>query len=289
MKPKHQPGIPAERNVAPASLLPVSAIDVHAHYGDCIRQNSPQLVERLMSASAEEVAERSARAGIGLTVVSPLAGLLPRGQADVPAANRAAFEDVSRVPGLAQWVIVHPEQPETFRQAAEMLPHPQCAGIKLHPEEHQYAISSHGGPLFELAAAHRAVVLVHSGDPLSLPADFIPFADAHPEVTLILAHLGNGGGAGGDPTLQVRAIQQSRAGNVLVDTSSARSLLPGLVEWAVAEIGAERILFGTDTPLYSSAMQRARIDLAELPEADRRAILRENALRILGGSVALHS
>ena len=33
--------------------------------------------------------------------------------------------------------------------------------------------------------------------------------------------------------------------------SSARSILPGLVEWAVAEVGAEKILFGTDSPLYS--------------------------------------
>lgn len=263
--------------------VPVSAIDVHAHYGECLRDGGPQLADRLMSASADEVARRAGRAGIGLTIVSPLAGLLPRGKADAVTANTRALADVCRVPGLALWVVVHPGQPETFRQAAEFLQHPRCAGIKLHPEEHQYPIREHGDRLFALAAEHRALVLVHSGDPLSLPADFIPFADAHPEVTLILAHLGNGGGAAGDPTLQVRAIQGSRAGNVLVDTSSARSLLPGLVEWAVEEVGSEQILFGTDTPLYSAAMQRARIDSATLPESTRRAILRENALGILRG------
>jgi len=83
------------------------------------------------------------------------------------------------------------------------------------------------------------------------------------------------------PEQQVRAIQASRHGNVLVDTSSARSILPGLVEWAVAEVGTEKILFGTDTPLYSVAMQRARIDQAQISESEKRAILYSNAQRVL--------
>ena len=81
--------------------------------------------------------------------------------------------------------------------------------------------------------------------------------------------------------MQVRAIQESTAGNVYVDTSSARSIMPGLVEWAVSEIGAERILYGTDTPLYSASMQRARIDLADVTDEQKRLILRENAISLL--------
>jgi predicted TIM-barrel fold metal-dependent hydrolase len=54
-----------------------------------------------------------------------------------------------------------------------------------------------------------------------------------------------------------------------------------LIEWAVREVGAERILFGTDTPLYFTAMQRARIDHADLGDEDKRLILRDNAVRVL--------
>jgi len=121
---------------------------------------------------------------------------------------------------------------------------------------------------------------VHSGDAFSAPLDFIRWADEYPNVTLILAHLGNGGSAAGDPRLQVQAIQASRHGNVFVDTSSARSILPGLLEWAVAEIGPERILFGTDTPLYFAGMQRARVDYADLSEPDKIRILNGNARRM---------
>jgi predicted TIM-barrel fold metal-dependent hydrolase len=78
----------------------------------------------------------------------------------------------------------------------------------------------------------------------------------------------------------VRGVQASLHGNVFADTSSARSITPNLIEWAVRQIGVDRVLFGTDTPLYTTAMQRARIDHADLPDAQKRAILHENAERL---------
>lgn len=260
---------------------PIQAIDVHGHYGSYIRQQSP-LIDRWCSGAAAQVAARARRAGIRLTAVSPLLGLLPRGEADAVEGNREAAEAVPVTEGLLQWVVLNPLQPATFEQATDMLAQPQCIGIKLHPEEHQYPIREYGRVLFEFAARHDALVLVHSGDPYSLPADFLPWADTFDNIKVVLAHLGNGGGAAGDPTLQVRAIQRARNGNVYTDSSSARSILPGLIEWAVGEIGAERILFGTDTPLYSAAVQRARIDSAAISETDRRRILCGNAEELLG-------
>jgi hypothetical protein len=72
------------------------------------------------------------------------------------------------------------------------------------------------------------MAITASGEPNSLPADFMPFANEFPEVTLILAHLGNSGAAGSSLELQVRAIQASRHGNVYADTSSRAGVLtPG--------------------------------------------------------------
>jgi predicted TIM-barrel fold metal-dependent hydrolase len=64
-------------------------------------------------------------------------------------------------------------------------------------------------------------------------------------------------------------------------TSSANSINSGLIEWAVSQVGAERILFGTDTPLYFVASQKARIEHAEIDQAAKRAILYDNAARLL--------
>ncbi|MFM8219421.1 MAG: amidohydrolase family protein, partial [Planctomycetaceae bacterium] len=113
----------------------------------------------------------------------------------------------------------------------------------------------------------------------------VGWADEFPEIRLILAHIGHGGD--GDYSHQVRGVQASRRGNVWADTSSARSITPGLIEWAVREVGPERVLFGSDTPLYHCGMHRARIELAEIPAAQRQMILRDNALTLFGDRLGL--
>ena len=258
----------------------ISAIDVHAHYGRNIREGVPDEINDLMSADAAEVARRARRANAEWTIVSPLEALFPRFQGDAVAGNVSAARDVAATPGLLQYVVLDPRREETFEQAEEMLRSPRCVGIKIHPEEHGYPVAEFGRPMFEFAARRRAVVLSHSSEQNSLAVDLVRLADDHPEMKLILAHIGCGWD--GDPTHQVRAIQASRAGNVFADTSSAKSITPNLIEWAVREIGAERILFGTDAPLYHTSMQRIRIDHAEIGEREKRLILRENAIGLFG-------
>ena len=141
-----------------------------------------------------------------------------------------------------------------------LLANPGCKGIKIHPTLHEYEIREHGDRIFAFAAARQAVVITHSGNAGSRPEDFLPFADQYPEVRLILAHLGNS--EDGSLERQVHAIRCSRYGNIYADTSSARSVNGGLIEWAVGEVGAGRLLFGSDTPLYFVASQKARIEHA---------------------------
>jgi uncharacterized protein len=187
---------------------------------------------------------------------------------------------VPKTPGLRQYFVIDPRRTETYAQAEELLGQPHCVGIKIHPEEHGYPIREHAQAIFEFAARHRAVVLAHTSEQKSLAADCVVWLNEFPEARLILAHIGHGWD--GDLTHQVRAIQHSRHGNVFADTSSSKSITPGLIEWAVREVGADRVLFGTDTPLYHTGMQRARIDYADLGDDVKRAILRDNAVRLFG-------
>ena len=80
----------------------------------------------------------------------------------------------------------------------------------------------------------------------------------------------------------MRALQKARGDNLFIDTSSARSILPRLLEGAVEEVGADRLLYGTDTPVYYSAMQWARVVCTDLSESVKRKILRENAFELFG-------
>jgi predicted TIM-barrel fold metal-dependent hydrolase len=261
------------------SIKNTLAIDVHGHYGAYVGTGDHRRHE-FMSASIDEVIRRAKESSIAMTVVSPLQALLPRNNGDALAGNKDAFEEVPRHPELRQLVVVNPLEPETFDQARRMLKSPHCLGIKIHPEEHGYPIVEHGQKLFEFAAEAATIVLTHSGEANSLPEDFVPFANQFEEVQLILAHFGSG--IDDDPSHHARAIQASKHGNIFSDTSSASSLLPGLIEWGVREVGAERILFGTDTPVYVAAMHRARIDCAELSDHEKRCVLRDNAVKLFG-------
>jgi len=75
-------------------------------------------------------------------------------------------------------------------------------------------------------------------------------------------------------------VAYARHGNVWTDTSGIASSKNALLEYAVGRIGSERILFGTDT--YSPGFQRGRVDYALIDEADKRNILRHNALKLFG-------
>jgi predicted TIM-barrel fold metal-dependent hydrolase len=258
----------------------IPAIDVHAHYGKYVRGKADDVVNQFMTGDAALVVHRARQANIRQTVVSPLEALLPRFGGNPVAGNIDAAKVVAETDGLLQWVVIDPLKPDTYKQADEMLKLPKCVGIKLHPEEHGYPIAEHGDALFSFAAKHKTVVLGHSSEQNSLASDYVRFANVYPEMKLIIAHLGCGWD--GDLTHQVRAIHQNKHGNLFTDTSSARSITPLLIEWAVREVGAERILFGTDTPLYFTAMQRARIDQADLGDHDKRLILRDNAVKLLG-------
>lgn len=260
------------------TIFDVQAIDVHGHYGVYLKADGGE--DAFMSGDADTVVRRAKEAYTSITIVSPLKALLPRHHADPVAGNREAAKEIPRHPELRQWVVLDPTTPETFAQAEEALKQPSCAGIKIHPEEHGYPIVEHGRAIFEFAAERGAIIATHSGEANSLPSDFIPFANDFPEVQLILAHMGFG--FDGDFTRQVRAVQSAKNANVFTDTSSTMSIVANLLEWAVEQIGAERILYGTDTPLYFAPMHRARIDHAEMPDDDKRKILRDNSLKLFG-------
>ena len=55
----------------------------------------------------------------------------------------------------------------------------------------------------------------------------------------------------------------------------------GMVEMAVRELGAERVLFGSDAGGRSFASQLAKVQGADVPESVRRLILRDNLRRLL--------
>ena len=68
--------------------------------------------------------------------------------------------------------------------------------------------------------------------------------------------------------------------NVVVDTSGAAPEA-GLVEYAVAQLGAERVLYGSDAPIRDFGVALARITGTQLDARAQRKILHDNARALL--------
>ena len=85
-----------------------------------------------------------------------------------------------------------------------------------------------------------------------------------------MAHLGG--------EAHISAVKKAVYGNVYVDTSGMASLKNLIIEYAVSQIGSERILFGTDT--YSAASQRGRIEFSMISDRDKENILSGNAKKL---------
>jgi predicted TIM-barrel fold metal-dependent hydrolase len=94
-----------------------------------------------------------------------------------------------------------------------------------------------------------------------------------PDVAFILAHMGS-------LAFVQDAIEVAAAfSNTYLETSGMTS--PAMLRRAVSEVGADRILFGSDYPFWHPAVERARIEGAKLDLASTKLIMGENAARLL--------
>ena len=239
------------------------AIDMHTH----INHGSPYDTDTRIgySADLDDLIVMNRAAGIEKMFACTFASVLST--QGIPEENEYMHRLIDKVDCLYQWVVIDPRIEETLQQAERMLQHKKCVGIKLHPLYHGYFLEEYGDTVFSLASRFRAVVLIHVEKEASY---ILPMADKYPDVTFIVAHLGG--------EAYVDAVEFAKHNNVYTDTSGIASSNNLMVEYAYSRIGADRILFGTDT--YSAAFQRGRIEFALIPKEDKQKILRDNAQQL---------
>lgn len=106
----------------------------------------------------------------------------------------------------------------------------------------------------------------------STPTDVAILARRHPDVPIVCVHVG------GDWELGIRSV--SGIPNVMLEVSGSYPT-EGFVEMAVREVGADRVMFGSDMPGRSLASQLAKVQGAQITEAEKELILGGNLRRIL--------
>lgn len=148
-------------------------------------------------------------------------------------------------------------------------------GLKIHQES--VTAAAHHDSIIRLvkkAAEFNAPALFHSGDEaLSLPQQFTKLAEAAPEATIILAHMG--GYHHTDDAIGVCEKYE----NLLVDTSACP--YPDKIREAIERLGAHRVLFGSDGPGCNPKLELQKIKRLGLSEKEERMVFHDNIASIL--------
>jgi predicted TIM-barrel fold metal-dependent hydrolase len=106
----------------------------------------------------------------------------------------------------------------------------------------------------------------------STPLDVAELGRRRPEATLICGHIG------GDWELGFRAIRPVK--NVLAEIAGSFPT-KGMVEMGVRELGAQRIVYGSDVAGRSFSSQLAKVHGAQISDREKELIFNGNLQRIL--------
>ena len=195
---------------------------------------------------------------------------------------------VDRLSGL---IPIDPGQPgESCRKMEEWIAHGPCIGIKYYGGNPKGVPCSHpdNDAIIRLAAEMKAVIYIHSwlqvgGNPRrpggknlpgeATPRDVAQLAARFPNVKFICGH------SGGDWELGVRHVRPTE--NVCIEFSGSDPH-SGQIDFTVAEVGAERLIWGGHGPSRSYSTELAKVLDADLTHDQRLAIFGGNLRRLAG-------
>ncbi len=147
-------------------------------------------------------------------------------------------------------------------------------GIKLHPDFQDFNIDDENMMPIYGAAEGRLPILMHMGDEVktsSRPKRLARVLDLYPDLTVIAAHLGG-------YQMWDEAMEYLAGRKVYFDTSSTLFRLDAeKAAGIIRSHGVEKVLFGTDYPMWTHEDEMERFNKLDLSEEERKLILSENA------------
>lgn len=157
-------------------------------------------------------------------------------------------------------------------------------GIKLHPGSQRfYPSNPRIWPTYRTAEELGLPVVFHGGafaspEPFARPKYFTEVLRGFPNLTVVMAHIGNGYV---DEAVSLAKTFPNLQFDCSALISSAQSTYSSADLAALfREIGIERIMFGSDFPWFDPAEAASRLMQLDFTEAEKRQLLSENATRI---------
>ena len=199
---------------------------------------------------------------------------------DGSTSNDSTAAFVAQNPGrFIGFAYVSPAMPERMRPELERaIDELHFAAIKLYPPYTALNLDHPAWhPVYEFADDRELTVISHTGsEGPAEPRYLARAAERFPKARFVAGHSGNI-----EPYRRQAIEAAQRLPNYYLETCSTFRT-PGVIEELVREAGADRVLFGSDTPLMDPRPQIGKIITADISDADKRLVLGDNASRLLG-------
>ena len=241
----------------------VEVIDFHGHVGRWERTGMVDAGARMLAAMDS--------VGVDRSCVFDIFHLDGR-----TGNNRTAAFVAKRPDRFIGFAYVSPLVPETMLdELTRAIDQLGFRALKLYAPYTPYRINGrHWDPIYRFAEERRLSIL-HLTSEKDSPADLADAARRFPNANFVAAHSGN------TPPARKLAIAAARElPNYYLETASTYRT-PGVTEELVAGAGAERVVFGSDTPLMDPRSQIGKIVTAGISSSAKRLILGENARALL--------
>lgn len=226
---------------------------------------SPPGTRREVKYEPRQVIDECDRAGIAKACVIPLRHV------EYEAANRHIADECAKLPDRLIGVAVHSPQREEGRLRMLITNEIRSMGLK--------AVRSDGPPTRELldVARELGIPVIYYPEARGVAQSYHMIAQAYPDVSFILPHLG---GYGGSWNVHMEALDIARRyPNVFIDTSAVS--VPLYLEGAAKELPAERLLFASCGPHLDARVAMESVRLLGLPREAHEKVMGGNVLRLL--------
>ncbi|MBR3593016.1 MAG: amidohydrolase family protein [Clostridia bacterium] len=197
----------------------------------------------------------------------------------VQSINKFISDEVSAFPDkLIGLGTMHPESSDLKGDLAH-LKELGLHGVKLHADIQKFRIDDpRCFKIYELCEKENIPILMHTGDhrfDYSNPDRLLPVLNTFKSLTVIGAHLGGW-------SVWDEAVEKlSGYKNFYVDSSSSLYELPiDRATEIIRTYGVEKVLFGSDFPVFSPDIELERFMALPLTDDEKRMILSENVLKL---------
>ena len=256
-------------------------IDAHCHiYPDKIAEKASEStgtfydIEMSLDGKISTLLEYGKNAEIDHFIVQSVA-TTPK---QVSSINKFIAASVSESNGKFTGLgTLHPDS-EDIKADVDEIVSLGLKGVKLHPDIQQFKIDDYRMlKIYELCEG-KLPILMHTGDhryDLSNPNRMIPILDIYKDLTVIGAHFG------GWSIWEEATEKLCKYKKFYVDCSSSLyAMTPEKAREYIMSYGTDKVLFGTDYPMWEPKAELERFMQIELTDKEREDILYNNAAKM---------